>query len=63
MQYLVNIPEPVYYTIYALAVPFDLRCESGKYMLQLLIDSEWCIQNDIIIPLAVVHDLQVWGFI
>ena len=58
MQYLVNIPEPVY-----LAVPFDLRCENGKYILQLLIDSEWCFQNDIIFPLAVVHDLQVWGFL
>jgi len=27
--YLVNIPEPVQYKIYALALPFDLRCESG----------------------------------
>jgi len=27
--YLVNNPEPVQYVIYALAVPFDLRCESG----------------------------------
>ena len=29
--YLVNIPEPVQYKIYALALPFDLRCESGTY--------------------------------
>ena len=28
-SYLVNIPEPVQYMIYVLAVPFDLRCESG----------------------------------
>jgi len=28
---LVNIPEPVQYVIYALTVPFDLRCESGTY--------------------------------
>ena len=27
--YLINNPEPVQYVIYALAVPFDLRCESG----------------------------------
>ena len=27
--YLINIPEPVQYVMYALAVPFDLRCESG----------------------------------
>jgi len=27
--YLVNIPEPVQYKIYVLALPFDLRCESG----------------------------------
>ena len=26
---VVNIPEPVQYKIYALALPFDLRCESG----------------------------------
>ena len=26
--YLVNIPEPVQYHIYAMAFPFDLRCES-----------------------------------
>jgi len=26
--YLVNIPAPVQYKIYALALPFDLRCES-----------------------------------
>jgi len=30
-KYLVNIPEPVQYKIYALALPFDLRCESGTY--------------------------------
>ena len=29
--YLVNIPEPVQYKIYAPALPFDLRCESGIY--------------------------------
>ena len=29
VTYLVNIPEPVQYKIYALALPFDLRCESG----------------------------------
>ena len=28
-QYLVKIPELVQYVIYALAVTFDLRCESG----------------------------------
>ena len=27
--YLFNIAEPVQYKIYALALPFDLRCESG----------------------------------
>ena len=27
--YLVNIPETVHYVIYALAVPFDLKCEGG----------------------------------
>ena len=32
MQYNVNIPEPVQYKIYALALPFDLRCESGTYI-------------------------------
>ena len=26
--YLVNIPEPVQHHIYAMAFPFDLRCES-----------------------------------
>jgi len=26
---IVNIPEPVQYVIYTLAVPCDLRCESG----------------------------------
>ena len=26
--YLINIPEPVQYHIYAMAFPFDLRCES-----------------------------------
>ena len=31
--YLVNIPEPVQYVIYALAEPFDLRCESGTYIM------------------------------
>ena len=30
--YLVTIPEPVQYKIYALALPFDLRCESGTYI-------------------------------
>ena len=30
--YLVNIPEPVQYKIYALALPFDLRCESVTYI-------------------------------
>ena len=29
--YLVNIPEPVQYHIYALAFPFDLRRESVTY--------------------------------
>ena len=29
--YLINIPEPVQYDIYALAFPFDLRCESVTY--------------------------------
>ena len=29
--YLVNIPEPVQYQIYALEFPFDLRCESATY--------------------------------
>jgi len=27
-----NIPEPVQYVIYTLALPFDLRCESGTYI-------------------------------
>jgi len=31
VRYLVNIPEPVQYKIYALALPYDLRCESGAY--------------------------------
>ena len=26
--YLINIPEPVQHHIYAMAFPFDLRCES-----------------------------------
>ena len=26
--YLINIPEPMQYHIYAMAFPFDLRCES-----------------------------------
>ena len=30
--YLVNIPEPVHYTLYTLAFSFDLRCESGIYI-------------------------------
>ena len=30
--YLVNIPEPVQYHIYALGFPFDLRCESVTYV-------------------------------
>ena len=30
--YLVNIPEPVQYKIYALALSFDLRCESGTLL-------------------------------
>ena len=30
--YLVNIPEPVQYHIYAIAFPFDLRCESVTYL-------------------------------
>ena len=31
--YLVNIPDPVQYHIYALAIPFDLRCESVSYIM------------------------------
>ena len=27
-----NIPEPVQYKIYTLALPFDLRCESGTHI-------------------------------
>ena len=30
--YLVNIPEPVQYVIYFLAIPFDLRYESGTLL-------------------------------
>ena len=30
--YVVNIPEPVQYHIYAMAFPFDLRCESDTYI-------------------------------
>ena len=30
--YLVNIPKPVKYHIYAVAFPFDLRCESVTYI-------------------------------
>jgi len=40
VTYLVNIPEPVQYKIYALALPFDLRCESGTYRVKQL-----CILN------------------
>ena len=29
--YLVNIPEPVQYHIYAMAFPFDLRCQSVTF--------------------------------
>ena len=29
--YLVKIPEPVQYHIYAMAFPFDVRCESVTY--------------------------------
>ena len=29
--YLINIPEPVQYHIYAMAFPFNLRCESVTY--------------------------------
>ena len=29
---LINIPEPVQHLIYALAFPFDLRCESVTYV-------------------------------
>ena len=28
IAYIINIPEPVQYHIYAMAFPFDLRCES-----------------------------------
>ena len=31
-MYLVNIPEPVQYHIYAMAFPFDLRCENVTYI-------------------------------
>ena len=31
-MYLVNIPEPVQYQIYAMAFLFDLRCESVTYV-------------------------------
>ena len=33
--YLVKIPEPVQYKIYALALSFDLRCESGTYLVNI----------------------------
>ena len=41
--YLVNIPEPVQYEIYALALPIDLRCESGTSIIIFIGFS--CIQN------------------
>ena len=30
--YLINIPDPVQYHIYAMGFPFDLRCESVTYI-------------------------------
>jgi len=43
--YFVNIPEPVQYKIYALALPFDLRCESGTLVyIALYINAEYTLQ-------------------
>ena len=43
--YLVNIPEPVQHKVYALALPFDLRCESGT--LFFYITRKFCILKEL----------------